>query len=70
MNGKHMTLEEAAALPREYLKTSEMAALLGTDPYAPVVMARDGAFPFPVPFHGNRPKFPKRKVLEMLGWKA
>lgn len=63
------TLEELAALPREYLKSSEVAAVLGVTLYAPVIMARHKQFPFDVPFSGNRPKFPKRKFLEYMGWK-
>lgn len=63
------TLDELAALPREYLKTREVAAVLGVTLYAPVIMARHKQFPFDVPFSGNRPKFPKRKFLEYMGWK-
>ncbi len=63
------TLDELAALPREYLKTSEVAAVLGVTLYAPVIMARHKQFPFDIPFSGNRPKFPKRKFLEYMGWK-
>lgn len=63
------TLDELAALRREYLKTSEVAAMLGVTLYAPVIMARHKQFPFDVPFSGNRPKFPKRKFLEYMGWK-
>ena len=43
------TLDELAALRREYLKTSEVAAVLGVTLYAPVIMARHKQFPFDVP---------------------
>ena len=69
MSTKAPTLDELAALPREYLKTSGVAAVLGVTLYAPVIMARHRQFPFDVPFSGNRPKFPKRKFLEYMGWK-
>lgn len=67
---KPMTLDDIAALPREYLKTSEIAAVLGCELYAPVIMARQHKFPFPVPFVGNRPKYPKRAFLAWMGWKG
>lgn len=63
---KSMTIEEAKALPREWLKTSEVASLLGMKAYAPVLIARKGGFPFHVLFSGNRPKFPKRAVIAYL----
>lgn len=66
---KVVTLDDLAALPREYLKTSEVADVLGTTLYAPVLMAKEHAFPFAVPFSGNRPKYPKRAFLEWMGWK-
>ncbi len=69
MPTKAPTPDELAALPREYLKTSEVAAVLGVTLYAPVIMARHKQFPFDVPFSGNHPKFPKRKFLEYMGWK-
>ena len=63
-----MTLDEIAALPREYLKSAEVAAVLGTAGYVPVLMAKQGMFPFKVPFSGNRPKYPKRPFLEWMGY--
>ena len=68
MNRKRMTLDEIAALPRETLKTAEIAAVMGVEPYTAVLMAKHGDFPFQVPFSGNRPKYPKRPFLRYMGW--
>ena len=63
-----MGLRELSELPREWLTSSEVAAVLGMDSFSVVVAARTGALPFPHLFSGNRLKVFKRPFLEKMGY--
>lgn len=69
-----MTLEQLAQIPREYLIPSEVAPVLGVDPYSITVMVREdkrtgqNSFPFPTMRIGTRTKIPKRPFLAAMGY--
>ncbi|MDD3336763.1 MAG: hypothetical protein PHI98_14835 [Eubacteriales bacterium] len=63
-----MTLDEIAALPREWLKSSEICEILGWGQYVPNLLAKQGELPFPGVFSGNRLKVPKRPFLAYMGY--
>ncbi len=70
-----MTLSQLAEIPREYLIPTEVAPLLGVDPYSISVMVREdkrtgrSSFPFPTMRIGTRTKIPKRPFLAAMGYK-
>ena len=63
-----MTLEDIAAVPREWLKSSEIAPILGWEQYVANLLAKEGRLPFPYVFSGNRLKIPKRPFLAYMGY--
>lgn len=68
------TLEQLAAIQREYLIPTEVAPLLGVDAYSISVMVREdkrtgrSSFPFPTMRIGTRTKIPKRPFLTAMGY--
>lgn len=68
------TLEQLAAIPREYLIPTDVAPLLGVDAYSISVMVREdkrtgkSSFPFPTIRIGTRTKIPKRPFLVAMGY--
>lgn len=69
------TLEQLAAIPREYLIPTDVAPLLGVDAYSISVMVREdkrtgrSSFPFPTMRIGTRTKIPKRPFLDAMGYR-
>lgn len=69
------TLEQLAAIPREYLIPTDVAPLLGVDAYSISVMVREdkrtgkSSFPFPTMRIGTRTKIPKRPFLAAMGYR-
>lgn len=69
------TLEQLAAIQREYLIPTEVAPLLGVDAYSISVMVREdkrtgrSSFPFPTIRIGTRTKIPKRPFLDAMGYR-
>lgn len=69
------TLEQLAAIQREYLIPTEVAPLLGVDAYSISVMVREdkrtgrSSFPFPTMRIGTRTKIPKRPFLAAMGYR-
>ncbi len=69
------TLEQLAAIQREYLIPTEVAPLLGVDAYSISVMVREdkrtgrSSFPFPTIRIGTRTKIPKRPFLAAMGYR-
>ena len=69
------TLEQLAAIQREYLIPTAVAPLLGVDAYSISVMVREdkrtgrSSFPFPTMRIGTRTKIPKRPFLDAMGYK-
>lgn len=69
------TLEQLAAIPREYLIPTDVAPLLGVDAYSISVMVREdkrtgrSSFPFPTIRIGTRTKIPKRPFLAAMGYR-
>lgn len=70
-----MTLEQLAAIPREYLIPSEVAQVLGVNANSISVMVREdkrtgrSSFPFPTIRIGTRTKIPKRPFLAAMGYR-
>ena len=70
-----MTLEQLAAIPREYLIPTDVAPLLGVDAYSISVMVREdkrtgrSSFPFPTMRIGTRTKILKRPFLAAMGYR-
>lgn len=68
------TLEQLAAIPREYLIPTDVAPVLGVDAYSISVMVREdkrtgrSSFPFPTMRIGTRTKIPKRPFLDAMGY--
>ena len=69
------TLEQLAAIPREYLIPTDVAPVLGVDAYSISVMVREdkrtgrSSFPFPTMRIGTRTKIPKRPFLVAMGYR-
>lgn len=69
------TLEQLAAIPREYLIPTDVAPLLGVDAYSISVMVREdkrtgrSSFPFPTMRIGTRTKIPKWPFLVAMGYR-
>lgn len=69
------TLEQLAAIPREYLIPTDVAPVLGVDAYSISVMVREdkrtgrSSFPFPTIRIGTRTKIPKRPFLVAMGYR-
>lgn len=69
------TLEQLAAIPREYLIQMDVAPLLCVDAYSISVMVREdkrtgrSSFPFPTMRIGTRTKIPKRPFLVAIGYR-
>lgn len=69
------TLEQLAAIPREYLIPTDVAPVLGVDAYSISVMVREdkrtgkSSFPFPTIRIGTRTKIPKRPFLAAMGYR-
>lgn len=67
-----MTLKEIEAIPREYLLPTEIAPLLGCNPYSINVQAREdiknhtNSFGFRVTVIGSRVKIPKDPFLNYM----
>lgn len=70
-----MTLEQLAAIPREYLIQMDVAPLLCVDAYSISVMVREdkrtgrSSFPFPTMRIGTRTKIPNRPFLVAIGYR-
>ena len=69
------TLEQLAAIQREYLIPTDVAPILGVDAYSISVMVREdkrtgrSSFPFPTMRIGTRTKIPKRPFLVAMGYR-
>lgn len=69
------TLEQLAAIQREYLIPTDVAPVLGVDAYSISVMVREdkrtgrSSFPFPTIRIGTRTKIPKRPFLAAMGYR-
>ena len=69
------TLEQLAAIQREYLNPTDMAPLLGVDAYSISLMVREdkrtgrSSFPFPTIRVWTRTKIPKRPFLVAMGYR-
>lgn len=69
------TLEQLAAIQREYLIPTDVAPILGVDAYSISVMVREdkrtgrSSFPFPTIRIGTRTKIPKRPFLAAMGYR-
>lgn len=69
------TLEQLAAIPREYLIQMDVAPLLCVDAYSISVMVREdkrtgrSSFPFQTMRIGTRTKIPKRPFLVAIGYR-
>lgn len=63
-----MTLEELEASPKEMLIPSDIAPILGCNPYTINVATRDGKNPFPFPIirMGTRVKIPKIPFIKAM----
>ena len=63
-----MTLQEIEALPKDMLIPSDIAPILGCNPYTINVYTRDGKNPFPFPIirMGNRVRIPKIPFLKAM----
>lgn len=63
-----MTLDELEKLPKEMLVPTDIAPILGCNPYAINVATRDGKnpFPFPVIRMGTRVKIPKMPFIKAM----
>ena len=63
-----MTLEELEASPKEMLIPSDIAPILGCNPYTINVATRDGnnPFPFPIIRMGTRVKIPKKPFIKAM----
>lgn len=63
-----MTLEELEASPKEMLIQSDIAPILGCNPYTINVATRDGKNPFPFPIirMGTRVKIPKKPFIKAM----
>lgn len=67
-----MTLEEIAALDREYLKPKDVAPILGCDLYTINLQVKEdkahgkNSFPFPTILLGTRVLIPKRAFLAAM----
>lgn len=63
-----MTLEELEASPKEMLIPSDIAPILGCNPYTINVATRDGKNPFPFPIirMGTRVKIPKKPFIKAM----
>ena len=69
------TLEQLAAIPREYLIQTDVAPILGVDAYSISVIVREdkrtgrSSFHFPTIRIGTRTKIPKRPFLAAMGYR-
>ena len=63
-----MTLEQLEALDKEMLIPSDIAPILGCNPYTINVATKDGKnpFPFPVIRMGTRVRIPKRAFIRAM----
>ena len=63
-----MTLQELEQLETEVLTPSQVAPILGCQPYSINVATRDGRnpFPFPVIRMGTRVRIPKRPFINFM----
>lgn len=64
-----MTLEEVLQSDKTFLSPTDIAPLLGSNPYSISLMARDypDALGFPVTRIGNRTKIPRLAFLRFIG---
>ena len=62
-----MTLAEMKTSDKVMLVPSDIAPVLGCDPYTISLLARDGGLEFPYMRSGNRTKIPRKAFLKWLG---
>ena len=64
----NLTLEEIEALPKEMLIPTDIAHILGCNPYTINICARDGKNPFPFPIirMGTRVRIPKKPFVKAM----
>ena len=63
-----MTLEQLEALDKEMLVPTDIAPILGCNPYTINVMTKNGKNPFPFPIirMGTRVRIPKRAFIKAM----